>query len=158
MRRILTIITIFAFLIVPQVSSADDVDDLRAAQEKSIEAWNKLDVLNLLSLVYPTGAVLFEHDSAFPSISAPADMTREQREAMAKTAFNDVEYISLTPYNLQYKVVGNTGIVWGHSSMSIKPKGEPARTQFSRFTSTWIKSDGKWLLLSMHESAIPTGN
>ena len=157
MRRLIIVMTFIAFMIVPQFALGGDVDDLKAAQEKIIEAWNKLDALTLTSAVY-LGAVFFEHDAAFPSISYLANLTEEQRSEMAKTAFNDMEYITLTPYNLQYKVVGNTGIVWGHSSMSTKPKGEPVSTQVSRYTSTWIKSDGKWYILCTHISAIPSGN
>ena len=154
MRRIFITLTVIALLFVPQFASAGDVDDLKAAQDKIIEAWNKLDALTLTSAVY-NGAVFFEYDAAFPSISSIPDMTPEQRAEMAKNAFNDMEYISLTPYNLQYKVVGNTGIVWGHSSMSTKPKGEPVSTQNSRYTATWVKSDGKWYILCTHISAIP---
>ena len=154
MRRILISLTVIALLCVPQFAAGDDVADLKAAQEKVIQGWNKLDAIALTSAVY-SGAVFFEYDAAFPSISYLGNMTPEQRAEMAKTAFNDVEYISLTPYNLQYKVVGNTGIVWGHSSMSTKPKGQPVSTQNSRYTSTWIKSDGKWFILCTHISAIP---
>jgi len=158
MRRILISLTVIVLLFIPQFASADDLADLKAAQEKVIQAWNKLDALTLISAVYPAGAIVFDYDAAFPSISSTAGMTQEQLEAVTKNAFNDLEYVSLTPYNLQYKVVGTTGIVWGYSSMSTKPKGEPVRTQNSRYTSTWVKSDGKWYVICTHISAIPTGD
>ena len=155
MKRLLISMTVLTLLIIPQFAAGDDVADLKAAQEKVIEAWNKLDAVNLNSAVYP-GAVFFEYDSPFPGISSTTRMTPEQLAEMAKNAFSNIEYISLTPYNLQYRVVGNTGIVWGHSTMSTKPKGEPVSTQNSRYTSTWIKSDGTWYIFCTHISAIPS--
>ena len=155
MKRLLISMTILALLIVPQFALGDDMGDLKATYEKAIQAWNNLDAETIASMVYP-GAVSFDYDAAFPGPTT--EITQEQRANMLKTWFNNVEYISISPYNLQYKVVGNTGIIWGHGSMSIKMKGEPAHTLHQRITTTWIKSNGKWFMLIAHNSAIPPSN
>ena len=60
--------------------------------------------------------------------------------------------------DMEYAVVGNTGIVWGHASGVFKPKDGPVVTVFSRESYTYVKSGGKWLLLSLHNSRIPSGD
>ena len=75
-----------------------------------------------------------------------------------KMLFDSLEFITLNPYNLQYKVVGNTGVVWGYFATNYKAKGQPASTGYVRVTATYVKSDGKWLCLSNHMSAIPLGD
>lgn len=155
MKRLLISFTIFVTLVIPQFAMGDDVADLKATQAKVVQAWNTLDSQTLASVVYP-GSVSFDYDAAFPGVT-PDNITPEQLAAMLKASLSNVEFVSLNPYNLQYKVVGNTGIIWGHSSMLIKPKGEPPVRQISRYSSTWVKSNGKWLMLSTHLSAIPSG-
>jgi ketosteroid isomerase-like protein len=75
-----------------------------------------------------------------------------------QTNFADNERFTLTPINFQYQVIGNTGVIWGHLAVALKPKGGPARTQFLRFTGTYVKSEGKWLTAATHVSLIPSGN
>jgi hypothetical protein len=86
----------------------------------------------------------------------------QNAEASARTGlqsfFDTLESLTRTPINLQYRVVGNTGIVWGYETLTYKPKDGPMKTIQSRVTATYTKSGGKWLLLTRHESAIPSGD
>jgi hypothetical protein len=68
------------------------------------------------------------------------------------------DLLILVPVNNQYKVVGNTGIIWGYATSILKLKGGQPQMKQSRTSSTWIKVDGKWMVLSGHTSAIPSGN
>ena len=43
MKRLVLSITLLTLLVVPQVSLGGDVDDLKAAYEKAVQAWNNLD-------------------------------------------------------------------------------------------------------------------
>lgn len=157
MRRILISLTVFALLFVPQFVSAGDVDDLKAAWAKAVQDWNSLNAESLIAMRYP-GFVNFGYDAAFPEVE-PMNITKAQKIEGMKMYLSTVESISINPYNLQYRVVGNTGITWGHYTLNIKLKGQPSWiTQHARMTSTWVKSDGKWSIIMVHSSAIPSGD
>ena len=156
MRRILISLSVMALLFVPQFAAADDLADLKAANQKLIEAWGTLDAEGISRSVSP-GIVAYYPDAAFPAV-APMEVSFAQNVEGMKSMFGNLDYYTMTYYNPQFRVFGNTGLAWGHVTISSKPKGQPANTQFLRFTLTWIKSDGKWLLAMTHYSAIPTGD
>jgi len=156
MRRILISLTVIGFLFIPQFAAADDLDDLKAAYEKIINAWNTQDAETIAAMIYP-GAVNLDADAPFPSL-APMKDTQAQIVQSMKMLFGSLEFISLTPYNLQYKVVGDTGIIWGFFATNFKAKGQPPSTNYVRVTATYVKSDRKWFCLTNHMSAIPLGN
>lgn len=153
MKRLLISITALTLLIVPQFALGSDLDDLKAAYEKIIQAWNNFDADTIASMEYP-GTVNYFCVYAFPDV-APMENTQERVAKSLKTFFDNVESFSVTPYNIQYRVIGNTGIIWGHFTMNEKQKGENLKTWYVRTTSTWIKSDGKWYVIMTHNSTIP---
>ena len=67
-----------------------------------------------------------------------------------------VEFYRARMVDAQYVLVGNTGIVCGFIDRARKLKDGAHEFEWSRLTATYIKSGGKWLLLAMHESAIPS--
>ena len=156
MKRLLISLTVIVLLIAPQFAFGSDVDDLKAADQKLTQAWNSLDAETAASM-FSQGAVAYSAEGAFPLV-APMASTQAERADYMKAYLENVEYISIYPYNPQYRVFGSTGIAWGYYSISSKEKGQPRRIQYIRYTSTWIKSDGKWLLLLSHESTIPQGD
>ena len=159
MKRLLIAMMIVTLLILPQFALGSDLDDLKAANEKVIKGWNNFDAETIASMIYP-GSVMFEANSPFPNVGAIGPMKDVQAQVTEglKMVFGNLEFISITPYNLQYRVVGNTGIIWGYYTTNSKPKGQPSTTNYIRMTATWIKSDGKWFCLTTHFSAIPLGN
>ena len=156
MRRILISLTVIALLFMPQFAAGDDVTDLKATYERLVQALNSLNAEAIASTVYP-GRIIFGYNEAFPII-APMENTKENALQDLKASFSTLEYLQLVPYNMQYRVIGNTGIAWGHSTEYMKTKGEVSRIQHARFTSTWIKEDGKWYNVMYHTSAIPQSN
>lgn len=156
MKRLLICMTIFSLLIVPQFAFGGDVDDLKAANQKLIEAWRALDAEGISSSVSP-GIVAYYPDAAFPAV-APMEVNQAENVEFMKALLGNLDYYDMTYYNPQFRVFGNTGMAWGHVTISSKQKEQPAHTQFLRFTLTWIKSDGKWLLVMTHYSTIPTGD
>lgn len=152
MKRLFITLTIFAFVVVPQFAFGSDVDDLKAANEKVIQAYNSLDAETIAAMQYP-GNVSYGYLDAFPNV---ANTVADSLEKL-KMLFSQVEFLQVIPHNNQYKVVGNTGIIWGHYSVNYKAKGEPLQTQHARITATWVKKDGKWYGIMVHHSAIPTG-
>ena len=156
MKRLLISMIVLALLVVPQLALGSDVDDVKAANQNLFQAWNSLDAETIASLI-SQGAVSYAPGDAFP-IVGPMVSTQAERAEYLTMFLANTEYISMIPYNNQARVFGNTGIVWGHVTISGKTKGEPAQTQHLRYTSTWIKSDGKWLIVMNHYSAIPPGD
>ena len=155
MRRILISLAVIGLLLIPQLSYGGDEDDLKAAYETLIQAWNTNDAETIASMIYP-GAVNMDAGEPFPSL-APLKNTEAQITQSMKMLFDSLDFIRLSPYNLQYKVVGNTGIIWGFFATNYKAKGQPASTGYVRVAATYVKSDGKWLCLLNHMSAIPLG-
>jgi ketosteroid isomerase-like protein len=155
MKRLLLSIAAATLLVAPQLALGADADDLKAAYEKVLKAYNSLDAAAIASMIHP-GAVNFDRNMAFPSV-APIKDTEAQLTSSLKASFAQIELLNITPVNYQCKVFGSTGIVWGYATTAIKLKDGPVRVMYSRVTSTWVKSGGKWLALMMHASAIPSG-
>ena len=156
MGRLIIVVTIVALLVVPQFALGSDLDDLKAANQKLVEAWGTLNAEGVIASVSP-GIVAFYPDAAFPDV-APMEVNEAETAAMMKGLMESLDYYTMTYYNPQFRVFGNTGLAWGHVTISSKQKNQPANTQSLRFTLTWTKSGGKWLLAMTHYSAIPTGD
>lgn len=150
MKRLLISLAFSAMLIVPQFALGSDLDDFKAFSSRIIDAWNSLDAEGIISTHYPPGAIIFERDNPFPSTQ-----TKEEAVAGLKMWFTTIEFLKITPYDVHYKVVGDTGVVWGYYTANFKPKGGPIETGYARYTMTAVKSGGKWQVLMVHESAIP---
>ena len=152
MRSVFTTLAIFVLLFVPQATFGGDTDDLKDFCMKFVNAWNSLDADNVVSMDHE-GAIYFGPDDPFPNITK-----KEEKATMLKTVMASIEFINITLYNDRYKVVGDTGVSWGYYTVTIKDKGETMETNYARYTLTAVKSDKKWQILSMHQSAIPAGN
>jgi uncharacterized protein (TIGR02246 family) len=133
------------------VALSADVDDLKATFEQGTKALNALDVDGFMALAHDQG-VVFGAASPFP-----VDGKAAQRQVF-QSAVNSRESQNFTPINPQFRVVGTTGIAWGHSVLTIKPKGGPLETHYVRYTLIYTKSDGKWLRVASHTSWMPAGN
>ena len=150
MKRLLMSLVISAMLIVPQFASGSDLDDLKAFNAKIISTWNSLDAEGIVSMHCPPGAVILETGNPFPSTQ-----TKEEAVAGLKMWFASLDFLNVTPYDVHYRVVGDTGIVWGYYTATGKPKGGPAETTHARYTMTAVKSGGKWQVLMIHQSSLP---
>lgn len=156
MKLIFFILAIFTLLVSPQLASGSDTDDLKAANEKLLRAYKSLDAETAASLIYP-GSVSYGYKTVFQS-AAPMENNKSGIIQGMKRDFSRLEYFLVVPYNAQYRVIENTGIVWGHTTTYIKPKGQPLITEHARQTTTWIKKDDRWYVIMNHRSAIPPGN
>ena len=154
MRRAVLTLAAIAVLIVP-AARAGDVDDLKAAQEALIEADNKRDISAILASGHDE-FVVYGPNAVFPDDSK--GRSKADRQQSLGNFFADRERFSLTLINPQYRVVGTTGIVWGHAGIVEKLKDGPPETRTLRFLITWVKSGDKWLQLARHASAVPSGN
>jgi len=126
-----------------------DVDELKATDERLTSAFNRRDISFLDD---------FHEQHVLFTMNAPFPLTGKDAVTAAYRAFFDsVESVTLTLIEPQYRIHGATGVVWGFSSVAIKPKDGPARLEFNRYTDAYIKSDGRWLCVLSHMSRIPSG-
>lgn len=63
--------------------------------------------------------------------------------------------VTVTPKNPQFRVIDNTGLVWGEYTITTTPKDKPPTTVAVRFTRTYVKSGGQWLLVLYHVAPLP---
>ncbi|NIS72177.1 MAG: DUF4440 domain-containing protein [Proteobacteria bacterium] len=137
------------FTLLSQPVIADDLDDLKATNERYMNAWNTRDLDTLLEIEDASG---FGHSSAFPR---PL-MDKEQLRKLYTWYFETMDLILIRIYKDEHRVIGNTGLVWGHYSQATKQKNGPVRTVYVRHASTYVKSEGKWKLVLYHRSLIPS--
>jgi ketosteroid isomerase-like protein len=128
-----------------------DIDDLAATFTQVVAAINRRDA-NAYSGFW------HEQIVAFPPLSPFAVEGKATLRQMAEANFANAESFTLTPINPQCRVIGNTGIVWGHMSVALKPKDGPMRALFNRFTFVFAKVEGKWQEVAVHGSALPSGS
>jgi ketosteroid isomerase-like protein len=153
MRRILISLTALILLLAPQLAFGTDVDDLKATDERWYQAWNSRDI-DRLKAIYHDSWVTFGKSNPFPQITENNDEFWQR----IKDWFAIREVVNGTQIDPQYRVVGNTGIVWGHTRRVVKQKDGPQETTYRRFMRTYVKLNGKWLLIARHASAIPSGS
>src|SRR5262249_16480933 len=128
-----------------------DIDDLAGTFERVVAAINQRDAAAYSG---------FWHDQivAFPPFSPfPIDGKATLRQ-LAEANFANSESVTFTPINPQCRVIGTTGIVWGHTALAVKPKDGPLATTFARFTFVSVKEGGKGVEAAVHVSEVASGN
>lgn len=138
-------------LLTPALGHADDVDDLKASFEQWVQALNALD-LNALSALEHEQIVSIGPSAPFPVDGKPA--VQQGFQAL----FASLESLSVKPINPQFRVIGDTGLVWDLYAFTAKPKDGPLKTSYGRATFVYTKTAGKWLLIERHLSWLPAGN
>ena len=128
-----------------------DIDELAATFENVVAAINRRDA-NAYSSFWHEQIVAFPPVSPFP-IDGKATLRQ-----LAEANFAQAESVTFTPINPQCRVIGTTGIVWGHMSLALKPKDGPLRALFNRFTFVFAKVEGKWQEVAVHASQLPSGS
>ncbi|MCP5120740.1 MAG: nuclear transport factor 2 family protein [bacterium] len=155
MRVILLVAVVCGLALAPRAVQAADIDDLKAAFQRYSDALNSRDANSVAEVSHPR-MVVFSPSAAFARDFSDGGRAA-RRELMENTSTN-WESFAQTPVNLEFRVIDNTGVVWGNQTTVMKPKDGPRQIRHNRWTYTFVKSGGKWLLLSAHGSAIPAGN
>jgi ketosteroid isomerase-like protein len=137
-------------LLVATPALAGDVEDLKAAFDQAVKAHASKDAA-FFSMMHDQGVVF--------SPSVPfAQNGKAAYEKYTRGVWAAVDSSTFVPVNPQFKVIGGTGIAWGHYAIRMKPKDGGLRSMFGRYTVVFEKSGGKWLAVAAHYSAIPSGN
>ncbi|HEV8716449.1 MAG TPA: nuclear transport factor 2 family protein [Candidatus Binatia bacterium] len=144
----LSLVTLF---VVPVLTYGDEITDLKAAFAAEIGALNARDLETLMGKQHEQIIALS------PTSPSPIDGKAARRQGYQQL-FETMESLTVTPHNPQYRVVGDTGVVWGTYTIESKPKGGPVTTTSVRFSRTYIKTNGQWQLFVYHVSPMPAGN
>lgn len=150
MQRRMVVIMLIGFVVSTMGTFAygDEVDTLRASFEREIGAFNARDLDTLMSN---------QHDQVLalsPASPTPSDGKAARREGY-QTRFASLDRVTVTPKNPQFRVIDNTGLVWGEYAITTTPKDQPPTTIAVRFTRTYVKSNGQWLLVLYHVAPLP---
>ena len=150
-RHFITSATILVFLIAPATVLADDVESLKAAFEKELGFVNAGDLEPLMAM---------QHEQVVAMNPRSPDVidTKAARRQGYEQLFAGMESFTVTPQNPQYRVVGDTGVVWGTYTISAKPKEGEAATFSARFSRTYVRENGAWRLFLYHVSPVPEGH
>ena len=136
---------LIAFMDVDAVDSMDTAS-LKAAHRKYLQAWSDRDIDTIVEM--GTGAAGFGHSTAFPRPVRVKDKFRSG----VKKFYDMMDVFSVTIHTENYRVVGNTGMAWGHLSYTTKQKDGPQREVYQRYTHIFSNVTGKWTLAMYHRS------
>jgi ketosteroid isomerase-like protein len=96
-----------------------DIDDLKATFEQVVSAICRRDASAYSALWH-------EQIVAFPPFSPFALEGKATLRQAAETNFANAESVTFSPINPQCRVIGSTGIVWGHG-VNHQAQGRPAQ-------------------------------
>ena len=151
--RIIVLLILFCFSATS--AWADDREDLENSFEEILERLNAKDLKGFLRGWHPD-AVLMVYDYVFPVDRADAG------EEIWSQIFGDflvsTQSIRLTPIDVDYRVVGDTGIVWGRAQTITELKDGTREVVNLRVSATFVKMSDRWLLLSWQSSIPPERN
>lgn len=145
-------LSVLLFLAIAATAHADDLADLRAADQAMVKAHNALDGVALAGLRHPESVsfVSEQPEAIDRSKSSAQELVDRQIRSFAAT-----KRITITPRNMQYRLVGDIGIAWGFQRYEVKPKGGRLTVREERVLRVWSKTDGRWLLVTSHFSEMP---
>lgn len=148
-RWVISLMVLGAFILLPQAVLADDLADLKAAHQKMLKAVNTGDVQGIFE-VWQEGAIWVPDTLGFPVVT-----TIEQGIRMFTKLF-ETHTCRVIWYKVDYRVIGNTGLVWGLIGREVRNKttGVGKRT-FLKASLVFVKSEGKWGCVMEHITPIP---
>ncbi len=152
LSRTLVFFLILGIMISPL--SAGDVDDLKAAFDQALEYLSQKDLDAFLSVWHPE-AVLFSRNRVHPIDRSKLD------DRVWADLFDDffarIISAGYTQQAVQWRVIGDTGIVWGLTRFAVDPRYQASFEQDTRLTAVFVKVDGEWLILHWNDSPLPEG-
>ncbi len=129
-------------------AAADDaMDALETAFQEQIAAFNNGNLEAAIAAAHPD-IVLYGIFSPFP-VQGKSDFQKS-----VQAYFGQYEEAELSPVTPQFRIVGTTGLAWGHYQLAAVPQGEKLTYAHGRYLFAYAKVDGKWLVLGMDFSPL----
>ncbi len=149
-RCIISLIVVAAFMILSQPAIADDLADLKATHQRYSKAWNTGD-LDTVFEIWQDGAIWLPSSQAFPVVTNSAIGLK------MFTKWLETHIYRSSWYKIDYRVIGDTGLVWGVRTTTeiVKATGTGKRS-FFKTSYVFVKSEGKWVAVMHHDTPIPS--
>ena len=149
-RCIIALIVVAAFMLLSQPAIADDLADLKATHQRYWKAWNTGDMITVFE-IWQDGAIWLPCSQAFPIVTNSA-LGLKMFTKWLETHTSRVRW-----YKADYRVIGNTGLVWGVATTTemSKTKGTGKR-RLRKVSLVFVKSEGKWEIVMAHSTPIPS--
>ncbi len=148
MKALTTVFVISMFL--TAVAMADDVDDVKAADENYYAAMNSGDArgwaqsrLSAESTRFGPGGGLLE---VFGSL--------EEQEQIRKAEFDAGLKYNLRARHLEVRVYGNTAVVTLYGVGTVTASSGNNAQVNNRITRVWVKQGGQWKMVHAHLSPV----
>jgi len=152
LSRTFVVVLILGVMISPL--SAGDVDDLKAAFDQALEYLSQKDLDAFLSIWHPE-AILFSRNQIHPTDRAKLD------DRIWANLFEDffarIVSAGYTQQAVEWRVIGDTGLVWGLTRFAVDPRYAASFEQDTRLTAVFVKVDGEWLILLWNNAPLPEG-
>ena len=140
MRQFAWAIAAVFVLMIPSPALGGDVEDLQAAYERYIEIVNARDD--------PRAMVDAQHADfqVSTNLENPFFGVRNGKATAegVRRFWTSFERFTVRPYQTQYQVIGDTGLVWGHRLVQVKMKDADPETRSMKVFMVFAKVDGKW--------------
>jgi ketosteroid isomerase-like protein len=149
-RCVISLMVVAAFMLLSQPAIADDLAELKATHQRFQKAWNTGDMITVFE-IWQDGAIWLPSSQAFPVVTNSAIGLQMFTKWLETHIYRD------NWYKVDYRVIGNTGLVWGVNTTTemSKTKGTGKR-RFHKTSLVFVKSDGKWVAVMHHETPIPS--
>jgi uncharacterized protein (TIGR02246 family) len=141
MKRTFLSLTAAAFLFTALPALAGDVEDLQATFEQAVKALNSRNLEGFLATVHPQGLSFY---SCGPTSGKQG---REACEQDWQQFFSKTGSANFKTDDFKFRVIGNTGLVWGKYTVSVQPKSGPPKSYAGRFSLVYTKTEGKWMIV-----------
>lgn len=125
-----------------------DIDDLKSTFEQLVAAISRRDLSSYSNFWH-------ENIVACPIYAPSAVEGKSTLRRLAEENFDQFESVAFSPIDPQCRVIGSTGIVWGQTALSRKPKEAPPTTIYANFTFVFVNTDGQWREAALHVSPLP---
>jgi len=141
---------IAALVFLSQPAIADDLADLKAAHQMYDKAWNTGNVAGVFE-VWQDGGIWIPYSYAFPIV------TNSAVGMQMFTKWLETHIFRYSWYKVDYRVIGDTGLVWGIMTTTeiVKATGIGKR-RFLKASMVFMKSEGKWKVVMLHSAQIPS--
>lgn len=96
------------------------------------------------------------HDDVvlFGILSPFATKGKENLQRVVRGYFEDHVRVTFRLVNPEFVIVNTNGLAWGAFTIAEYPKVDLRETIHGRYTFTYTKTDGKWLLVALHLSSL----
>ena len=152
-RCLISFMVVGALMLLCQSAIADDLDDLKATFNKFQIASNTGDVETMFPIL-DDKVVRLGPDDGFPRAIPNKEIKERAKQAHIKWYETHIDrHVQHKP---DFRVIGNTGLVWGLVERTVvNKKSGIAQIFSSRSSCVYVKSDGKWTLVLIHASSNP---